>query len=268
MDTDTLPAFRQLMKGIVEKHPSHATPPISFGDTDIDEAFGGGIVRDGLHDIYAAGTADIGAATGFAAALSLRAAMGQPILWVRQEFLDTETGNLHAPGLAGLGLDPKRVILVRAQNSEGLLRAGEQGVRCSALGAVLIEPWGEPKALDFTASRRLALASSKSGVPAFMLRICASPAQSAAATRWKVRSLPSRELAGNAPGFPAFELNLLRHRGGLQGHSWNVEWNRDQRCFKQRQSSRAAPLSRSVVSLSNHRSAATGARGQELLRAV
>ena len=266
MGQDTLSALRQAMKGVAEEHRSTVAEPISFGDGKIDDVMGGGLVRAGLHDIYAAGIADIGAATGFAAALALRAAMEKPILWVRQEFLDTETGRLNASGLSELGLDPRRIILVRARDVEGALRAGEQAARCAALGAVLIEPWGNPRMLDFTASRRLSLASAKSGVPTLMLRVSASPAQSAAVTRWMVQALPSRALAANAPGFPAFQLNLLRHRGGMAGHAWRVEWNRDRKCFQDRPHFAAAPVSRPVVSVSHDRPFAAGARQYDVRR--
>ena len=47
-----------------------------------------------------------------------------------------------------------------------MLRAGEEAARCPPLGAVIIEPWGAPKALDLVASRRLALAAALSSLGA------------------------------------------------------------------------------------------------------
>jgi protein ImuA len=264
---NTLSMLRHSMKGLAEGCCPDASDLITFGASTIDDALGGGLVRGRLHDIYADTTAHIGAATGFAAALALRAAKGKSLLWVWQEFLENETGRLNASGLAELGLDPGRIILVRARDAEGVLRAGEQAARCAALGAVVVEPWGEPKMLDFTASRRLSLAATKSGTSILMLRAAASPAQSAAATRWRVQALPSRALAANAPGFPAFELNLLRHRGGIAGHVWRVEWDRDRKCFQDRQRTDAAPVSRPVVSVSHDGSAAAGARPYEFRKA-
>lgn len=110
------------------------------------------------------------------------------------------------------------------QDAEGVLRAGEQAARCAALGAIVMATWGEAKILNFTTSRRLALAASKSNVPVFIPRAAAKPSQSAAATRWSVRSAPSRPLEATAPGCPAFDVTLLRHRGGMAGQSWRVEW--------------------------------------------
>jgi protein ImuA len=238
---------------------------ISLKASIIEDVFGCGL-RVGVHEIYAPGTSHISAATGFAAALAFRAAAGKPILWVRQEFLDTETGKLNASGLAEYGLDSARIILVRTRDAEGALRAGEQAARCAALGAVVIEPWGEPKILDFTASRRLSLASAKSGVPILMLRAAVSPSHSAAATRWSVKASPSRALEANAPGFPAFELNLLRNRGGTSGQVWRVEWNRDRGCFQDWQRFDAAPVSRPLVSVSSDRPAASGTQIQDFRR--
>ncbi|PZU92554.1 MAG: hypothetical protein DI527_09335 [Chelatococcus sp.] len=226
----------------------------------MDGALGGGLARAALHEVYAAATADVAAATGFALALSIRAAPRRPILWARQDFVDAETGRLHAPGLAELGIDPARLLLVRADRAEEVLRAGAEGARCPALGAVLIEPWGEPRGLDLTASRRLALAAEESGVTTLLLRLAATEMPSAARTRWRVASLPSRPLEANAPGCPSFSLELLRHRGGLARHAWRVEWDRDRQSFLERtafdaprpaipRTPDAASLSRPVVSV-------------------
>lgn len=249
----------QTMQDIANDKQSSALGPISFGASKIDAVFGGGLLRRGLHEIYATETTQLTAASGFAATLALRAAETRPILWARQDFLDSETGALNASGLYELGVDPHRFILVRARDAEGVLRAGEQAARCTALGAVVIEPWGDAKILDFTASRRLSLASTKSSVPILMLRAGASPSQSAAATRWLVRSAPSRALEANAPGFPAFELTLLRHRGGMAGSHWCLEWSRDRKYFQERKRIDAAPLSRIMVPVSHDRPAASGA---------
>ena len=240
-----------------------AASAIGFGLATIDAVLGGGLTRGGVHEIYAPSSAHTGAATGFATALAVRAAGARPILWVRQDFLDAETGCLNAAGLAEFGLDPARIILVRARDAEGVLRAGEQAARCASLGVVVIEPCGSPKILDFTASRRLSLASAKSGVPILLHRATASPSHSAALTRWSVAAARSRALEANAPGFPAFELNLLRHRGGTAGQSWCVEWDRDRKSFQSQQRAGVAPLPCTVVSLSGDRSVAAGAARQE-----
>jgi protein ImuA len=51
----------------------------------------------------------------------------------------------------------------------------EEGLKCAALSAVVGEIWGNPKALDFTATRRLAVAAERGGVPALLLLFGAAP---------------------------------------------------------------------------------------------
>jgi len=226
-----LEALRRKVSQLERGSSPVASGRFSLGEPAIDAALQGGLVRGALHEIFPAGTADEPSASAFAVALALRAATTRPILWIRQDFAGVETGEVYAPGLVELGLSPERLILVRARDGPGVLRAGEEAARCAPLGAVLIEPWGNPKALDLAASRRLALAAAQSGVSLFMVRAGASPVANAAMTRWEVRTAPSREFEANAPGHPAFAITLLRHRAGSPGRSWIVEWDRDRRVF-------------------------------------
>lgn len=229
--------LRQRLAGLARPPAPLLRGGVTFGVSAIDAWLGGGLVRGGLHETFAAEQADVAATAGFAGLLALRAAAQRSkerqILWVRQDFLDGQAGHLHPPGLAAFGLDPDRILLVRTRDVAGLLRAADEGVRCPGLGAVLVEFWGEAGPLDHTASRRLSLAARESGVPILMLRVAASPAPSAAATRWLVQAAPSRPLAANAPGPPAFTVTLLRHRGGAQGNTWHLEWNRERACFQE-----------------------------------
>ncbi|MCW2309074.1 ImuA family protein [Rhodobium gokarnense] len=229
---------------------------IGLGPADLDRFLEGGLGRGALHEVFAAGPLDAGTATGFAAALTRRvldsASAGKSgtdkaVVWVRQAFVTVEAGTLYAPGLAGLGLDPAHLVLVEAKDPLGVLKAGLEAARCAALGAVVIEPWGAPKVLDFTATRRLALAASEAGTTVFLLRLQAEPQQSAAETRWRVAAGPSRPLPANAPGAAAFTVELLRHRTGPAGRRWHLEWDHGQCLFTQ--PARRAPLPRPVVSL-------------------
>ncbi|BCP51586.1 hypothetical protein K32_02030 [Kaistia sp. 32K] len=199
----------------------------------VDAALGGGLARGALHEIHAATGADNIAASGFSLALALAAApAGRPIVWIRQDYAAQEGGGLHGDGLAALGLDPAALILVRLRDSLAVLRAGGEAARCAALGAVIVEPWGEPKALDLTVQRRFQLAAEASGVTVFLLRPGARPMPGGAETRWQVAAGPATPLAMNAPGHPTFDLTLLRHRHGPPGGPWRLEWNRDEKLFK------------------------------------
>lgn len=205
---------------------------VGFGIPDIDERLGGGLAQAGLHEAYASSESDGTATSAFAAMLAIRAMnTGKSLLWLREDRGVRNAGRLHAPGLAELGCDPAHVILVTASDTLGLLRAAADAVKCTQVGAVVIEPWGKAPVLDLTASRRLAMSASASGVFTMMVRTGAEPTPSAAQTRWQVAAVPSLALPANAPGFPAFEINLLRHRGGVAGFSVRLEWNRDTTSF-------------------------------------
>ena len=204
----------------------------STGSEAMDASLGGGLLRGALHEIFASQIMDEPSAASFAVTLAIRASGKRPVIWVRQDFVGLEMGEIYAPGLNELGLSPDRLILVRARDAPSVLRAGEEAARCPPLGAVLIEPWGNPKALDLVASRRLALAAARSNVPLFMVRAGGTALPSAAATRWRIKSAPSVELEAEAPGHPAFSVELLRDRIGAAGRTWIVEWDRDKRTFK------------------------------------
>ena len=241
---DTLAALRRSLVDLERGFRPGASDPFPLGLAEIDEPLGGGLARGALHELHAAAMDDAGAVVGFAAVLGLKAAAGRMMVWARQDGLEATAGQIYPPGLAELGLDPDRLLLVRARDAAGVLRAGAEALRCGALGAVLIELWGEARVLDLTASRRLSLAAARSGVTALLLRVAAAPAPSAAMTRWAVRALASVPLEANAPGLPAFAITLLRHRAGVPGQEWHVEWDRDRRRFRL-----PAPLSRPVAAV-------------------
>lgn len=255
-------ALRQALARIEAARLPGEAKLFSFGEPAVDRALGGGLACGALHEVYAPQPAAMTAAAGFAAALALRAASGRSILWVRQDVVDVEGGVLHAPGLAEFGIDPRRVILVRGRDAGQVLRAGDEAAGCAALGAVLIEPWGEPKLLDLTATRRLALRAAASGVTIFLLRTGTRAVPSASTTRWQVEPVISTPLAAEAPGRPAFAATLLRHRAGLAGRTWYMEWDRETGCF-----GGIAPLSRAVVSLPAGRAAGPAAAAGDFRRA-
>lgn len=157
---------------------------------------------------------------------------GDVIFWLRHERADRLGGTLQAQGLIALGLDPAKIIFVMAPDSDALLRAAVDAVRCGGLGAVVVEGWGAMPRLDLTASRRLKLAAETSRVTLLLLRIDAVPVASSAETRWLVKAAPSSALAANAPGRPAFDIILLRRRAGPAGLAMRLEWNRDQLSFE------------------------------------
>ncbi|MGA0563249.1 ImuA family protein [Ancylobacter sp. VNQ12] len=256
-------ALRQMLAGLEAERLPDVANSFSLGAGGPAQA-GVTLPRGALHEVQAARGADLPAATGFALALALRAASGErPILWVRQDAVEGELGRPEALGLAALGFDPARLILVRAPDASEVLRAAGDAVRCAGLGALIIEPFGEPKALDLTATRRLSLRAADSGVTGLLLRATMRELPTAVATRWRVAPSASAPLEANAPGGPAFCVTLLRHRGGegarpVEGGSWNLEWDHEACSFRD-----LVALSRAVVSVPAGGPAGAGAPGAE-----
>lgn len=231
---------------------SRAISPLGYAR--LDAAIGGGLARGRLHELFAAESTDTGSAVGFTALLAqLVIRTESPLFWLREEMAERQ-GSLHAPGLAEIGIDPGRLVMVVPPDPVALLRAAADVVRCASVGAVVIELWRSPRALDLTASRRLALAAEASGVTALLLRVEAEPGPSAAQTRWSIRAAPSIALEADAPGRPAFMVELLRQRGRPDGGSWHLEWDRDRGCFHD------ATLSGAVVPTASDRSMESSAQ--------
>lgn len=207
---------------------------LATGHAALDAALGGGLAFGRVHELYAADPEDGPSATGFATMLALRAVGRRaPIFWLRTDEAERRGGRLYGPGLAELGGDPNALVLGIAADSKMLLKSAADAARCPGLGALVVECWGQCPNLDLTASRRLALAAEQSGVTLFLLRLEAEPVPSAADTRWAVGAAPSQALEADAPGAPAFDIELLRRRSGPSGMRWRLEWNRDRLEFRE-----------------------------------
>ena len=216
------------------------TSRLTLGHPSTDHRLGGGLAQAALHEVFAAQDADAPAAAGFALLMALRSERKGPLVWLRED-KGRMNGRLYGLGLHELGFDPDRLLLVEAPDTISLLRAAAEAVQCTAVGAVIIEPWGKASVVDLTATRRLTLAAARSGVLALLLRT-GEPGPSAATSRWGVRAIPSAQLPADAPGAPAFEISLLRHRSGIAGFSARVEWNRDTCVFTDLADPAAAPV--------------------------
>lgn len=226
------------------------------GIAALDTIMAGGINQGRVHEFYTAEQEDAAAIAGFAAALAIgMTSNARPALWLRSRRAVNASGVLQGEGWAELGGAPDACIFGLFGDSMNLLRATVDALRCGGLGAVVLESWGCMTELDLTASRRFALAAEKSAVPLLLLRIDATPGPSAAQTRWQVTSAPSHPLPGNAPGVPTFDIELLRQRSGPFGMRWRLEWDRDQRIF------RDAALSGAVVPVPSVRPAADTGTG-------
>ncbi len=180
----------------------------SLGIDAIDRALGGGLRRCGLHEVIAAD--DSGAAAGFCALLLARLGEdGGALLWARQG------AGLYGPGLAALGLDPARLIVVRPAHDGDVLWVLEEGLRSKAPAAVL----GETASGGPIALRRLQLAAETGGIAALLLRpFAARTAPGPVLSRWRIES------AGGGDRLSlCWRVELQRCRGGTPG-TWLVEW--------------------------------------------
>jgi protein ImuA len=167
-----------------------------------------------LSELFAAHPRD----GGWAGFLLAQLDTGKPLLWVQDRMAILESGRVHPPGLPSQDL-----IHVEARDARDALWAMEEGLRCSALSAVIGEIWGDPKVLDFTATRRLAVASERSGVPSWLVRLGATANLSGARMRWRIASAASllNPLDERAPGLPVWDAELFRARGMPPGR-WAV----------------------------------------------
>src|SRR5262249_897564 len=141
-----------------------------------------------VHEVFAEAGRQSAAATGFVAGLAAWVLARRPLVWGRQGFFEFEGGGLSVGGVCELGLGPRCLVSVRAPGADSALRTAADALACDALGAVVLEIWGDVRQLDLVASRKLTLAAQASGVTALLLRLAASPQPSTAETRWIVRA--------------------------------------------------------------------------------
>ena len=172
-----------------------------------------------LSELFAAHPRD-GGWVGF---LLAQIGLEKPLLWIQDRMAILESGRIHPPGLP-----TQNLVHVEARDARDALWAMEEGIRCAGLSCVIGEIWGDPAALDFTATRRLAVASERSGVAAFLIRLGGHANLSGARMRWRIGSAPSlaHALDAKAPGTAAWDAELFRARGFPPGR-WGIAHEAD-----------------------------------------
>ena len=112
----------------------------------------GGLPCGALHEVAPASEGDTPAAFGFLAALIGRMPQGRPLLLVTAPRALDGFGRPYGHGLARLGLDPARLILVEAGDDKQALWAMQEalhsGVPAAVAGALAdaVRPQAEPTA--------------------------------------------------------------------------------------------------------------------------
>jgi protein ImuA len=234
--TSTLATLRGRIERLEAHGDTHDLNKVALGHAGADAVLRGGLAASAVHEVFAEGHQSA-TATGFIAGLAGRITPRRPLVWVRQDFSELESGALSMSGLCELGLDPRLLVTVRAADTDAALRTAADALACDALGAVVLEVWGQARQLDLVASRKLTLAAQASGVTALLLRVAAEPRPSTAETRWIVRAAHSPPSSASmsaahwsAWGAPVFDAQLVRNRHGPVGR-WIMEWKCDECLF-------------------------------------
>jgi protein ImuA len=262
----TLATLRSRIARLEAHGGVYASGRVALGHTEADATLQGGLAVGAVHEVLSEGRQSA-AATGFIAGLAGRVTARRPLVWVRQDFTEIESGALSMSGLAEFGLNPRLLVTVRATDVDSALRTAADALACETLGAVVLEVWGQARPLDLVASRKLTLAAQASGVTGLLLRVAAEPQPSTAETRWIVRSAPSPPATASMPaasslpaalgsawGAPVFDAQLVRNRHGPVGR-WIMEWKCDECLF-----AKPAAYPQPVATAPAHRPHPTSAR--------
>jgi protein ImuA len=216
-----LAALRAEVQKIEGRSGGARGPALPLGVAEVDARLaGGGLAGAALHEVAARSPSfgDDAAATLFLAALAARKARADEaeqggvatILWALAR------RDLFAPGLAGAGLGPDRLLYAECRDDAEVLAVMEEGLRHGGLAAVV----AEVGRCAMAAGRRLQLAAEEGGTLALMMRRwrraerdpLAEP--SPAVTRWRVGCAPSAPLPHAGIGRARWHVDLARQRGG------------------------------------------------------
>ncbi|MEM6534226.1 MAG: hypothetical protein AAF613_01190 [Pseudomonadota bacterium] len=188
-----------------------------------DARFPLGLGTCGVHEVCEASFGDLPALTGFA----LSASPPRPgiIFWVGQGRSNRNHGGLLQAGLGHVRSPAPTILQTQPEKLIDALWTIEEAIRSNAVGLVI----AEIEDADFTASRRLALASGRHGVPVVLLMPYTREGATAAAARWRVTPRPSapNRFDPHAPGPARWHAVLERSRQAphMAGRSFNLEQN-------------------------------------------
>jgi protein ImuA len=154
------------------------------------------------------------------------------VLWCATAADLAEGGQLHAPALVRMGLDPGQFIFVTPPRASDVLWAMEEGLRSNALAAVV----GQIDDVGLTPARRLALAAAAACTPCLLIANARAGPVAAVATRWRIGPLPSGPLpSGMLQRRWRMSIGLERCRARPVGSGSVIfagEWSDDTHCFR------------------------------------
>ena len=214
--------FRMLRRDAARLEGRSGTARLPLGVGPLDSALAGGLALGRVHLLSGRPGHD-GALTGFTVALLRRLLArqddtGAPIVWCPAAATGG-AGMLHAAGLAALGLDPGRLLIVDSPSPGQRLAALEDILRTEGLAAVVMEYDGVVQSGDYwmRLARRAQLAAEAGGVTGFLTGW--PVAASGFETQWRIApSAPSSETAGDLAHDPVWQpvwqVELQQARGG------------------------------------------------------
>lgn len=240
--------FSRLREQIAVLDGGHSRSRMPLGVESLDSALAGGLARGRVHMVRATSAIAQGALTGFAICL-LRRLMAsadtshigadgkarpqqqqteKPIVWCPATPMGG-SGMLYGAGLAALGLDPGRLLIVDAPNPARRMAVLEDILRTEGLTAVVAEYDGTQHSSEYwmRLARRAQLAAEASGTTGFLLGGAATA--SGFETSWNISpyTAPHRAATDRASvrsWWPRWDVALTQARGG---RPWRcvLEWN-------------------------------------------
>src|ERR1019366_9075690 len=139
--TNTLASLRGSIERIEAHGDAYRPGRVALGHADADATLQGGLAMGAVHEVFTEAGRQSAAATGFVAGLAGQAAARRPLMWVRQDFTEIESGALAMSGGAELGLDPRLLGTGRAAEGDTALQTAADARACDALGGGGREVW-------------------------------------------------------------------------------------------------------------------------------
>src|ERR1700749_1090073 len=130
--TNPLASLRGSIERLEAPVDAQAQNRVALGHAGADAMLRGGLATGAVHEVFSEGRQS-GVATGLVAGFAGRLSGWRPLVWVRQDFSELESGALSMGGLAELGLDPRLLVSVRASDVDTALRSTADALACDAV---------------------------------------------------------------------------------------------------------------------------------------